>query len=852
MDKIRSKQIYLALLAILGSVIQLVVSSACQQTTEELQLGASSIVPSVTVDAGVTTVGGEPVSGVVSYPPAPEKMSFRLSDAGGKYNRTWSSVADYPVSEPLRYGTYMAEAFSGTEVHEGFDSPYFYGSTSFTLSGGQPQNVSVVCRLFNAVFKLYYSDRFKSRFSDASVMLHASGGGFFDYPVSEDRYCFLSPGDVSLYMKLPRAAAAFVEFLAVRIPDARSTTLYPVSVDLQSGADGVDEIVISFDPSLSTDDVIIRLTPELLASAAPVMTPVGFSAGEPVSLTEGSVPDSNIAVDVQGSVSSLVMTTQAESLISQGWPIEIDLAAADAAELSRLESMGLVLKRDRSGISGVDLTSALRHLRATDAAPSFSFVAAGPSGLCSGPLVLDVNVAPVDLAVVEVSDILIGVNVGQMKLLANGDGLKDNLELEVFSEQLQSWLKAEIAEIEEMTSRRGEWLVRFKIPSMNQESVDFRVRYAGDEKVSLTLRMVSPEFSIEVDAFARLAVVRIAAQQSEMLDIITSLADIYVNGAKTLLVSRDIREGYIVVGGLEPHTAYVLKATLFDESSAEGHFTNEVKIETERDRQVPNGGFEDIKEGIKYTNLPAGGRYSQNIVDIFNQQNYASYDLYIPKNWANVNAKTFSGMARNRNTWYMQPTTFTVTDAVEQSYAVMIQSSAWDLDGPQIPDYRQTSTPYVGYSKNIPVIAHRAAGRLFLGEYGFDPVTGAEVFSEGIAFGSRPNSLNGYYKFIPAVNAQSDCGKVVVEVLGSLNGSEIVLAHSELLLPAATGYKAFSVPVTYEKFGVKATKMKIMIASSAFTGSIDEESSHVVTFSDPVTSTSLGGKLWIDNLTFAY
>ena len=186
MDKIRSKQIYLALLAILGSVIQLVVSSACQQTTEELQLGASSIVPWVADDAGVTTVGGEPVSGVVSYPPAPEKMSFRLSDAGGKYNRTWSSVADYPVSEPLRYGTYMAEAFSGTEVHEGFDSPYSYGSTSFTLSGGQPQNVSVVCRLFNAVFKLYYSDRFKSRFSDASVMLHASGGGFFDYPVSED------------------------------------------------------------------------------------------------------------------------------------------------------------------------------------------------------------------------------------------------------------------------------------------------------------------------------------------------------------------------------------------------------------------------------------------------------------------------------------------------------------------------------------------------------------------------------------------------------------------------------------------------------------------------------------------
>ena len=117
--------------------------------------------------------------------------------------------------------------------------------------------------------------------------------------------------------------------------------------------------------------------------------------------------------------------------------------------------------------------------------------------------------------------------------------------------------------------------------------------------------------------------------------------------------------------------------------------------------------------------------------------------------------------------------------------------------------------------------------------------------------------MRTFFPFALAIECRTDDAEVR-QMLDFLNDMPTVHATNAeraflgLLEGAATGYKAFSVPVTYEKFGVKATKMKIMIASSAFTGSIDEESSHVVTFSDPVTSTSLGGKLWIDNLTFAY
>ena len=315
---------------------------------------------------------------------------------------------------------------------------------------------------------------------------------------------------------------------------------------------------------------------------------------------------------------------------------------------------------------------------------------------------------------------------------------------------------------------------------------------------------------------------------------------------------RHVDEGIIVVGGLNEKTTYQLTTSLYENPVEPSHFTLPIRIRTEICGQLPNSGFEEVETGLVYANLPAGGRYSQNIVDIYNQQNYVSYDLYMPKKWTTVNAKTFCKKASNHNTWYMQPSAYTITDVAEGAFAVTIQSTSWDLNGEQIPNYRQTGTPYVNYNKNIPNITHRAAGRLFLGDYKFNSESLTEVYTEGIAFTSRPTSLNGYYKYVPCVNDISDCGIVLVEVVGKVEGKDEIISRTLHELPAAVSYTAFSVPLAYEKFGIKATSIKVMFASSKNYGSIEEESASVVTFSDVVTSTSHGGELSIDGLTLSY
>ena len=65
-------------------------------------------------------------------------------------------------------------------------------------------------------------------------------------------------------------------------------------------------------------------------------------------------------------------------------------------------------------------------------------------------------------------------------------------------------------------------------------------------------------------------------------------------------------------------------------------------------------------------------------------------------------------------------------------------------------------------------------------------------------------------------------------------------------------YKAFNVPLTYNEFGVNASRIKVMFSSSVYAGTLEEETARIKTVSDPVTASSIGGKLWIDNITLAY
>jgi hypothetical protein len=278
-----------------------------------------------------------------------------------------------------------------------------------------------------------------------------------------------------------------------------------------------------------------------------------------------------------------------------------------------------------------------------------------------------------------------------------------------------------------------------------------------------------------------------------------------------------------------------------------------MKFTTESDEQIPEGDFEDWEQLINYKQLPQGGKYSSTELSIVNRQNYVDIDVKWPKKyWASINAKTFNKQSTCHNSWYMQPSSVIIYEPQSGYKAICITSVGWDHDGEAIADYVQKHGESLPYSNVVPKVSHRSAGRLFLGSYTYNISTGTETFNEGYAFSSRPSSLNGFYKYTPDETNQSDRGYVEIEIINISNGTETVIASGRAELQSTTDYKAFNVPLTYKFYNLKASRLKIMFASTTATGTQDYEDSHVPVTAHPEKGVLSGSSLWIDNLSFTY
>ncbi len=51
-----------------------------------------------------------------------------------------------------------------------------------------------------------------------------------------------------------------------------------------------------------------------------------------------------------------------------------------------------------------------------------------------------------------------------------------------------------------------------------------------------------------------------------------------------------------------------------------------------------------------------------------------------------------------------------------------------------------------------------------------------------------------------------------MEVLGDLEGVPVVIASGEAHLPVALSYTAFTIPLSYESFGMKASSIRILFS----------------------------------------
>lgn len=862
---------FLGLLPLLALVL-----SACSDDNGGMQGDATGKVNvSLTADRSVSRATGMSRAEDEASAQAVDINKFKIHIAkdDGKYDKTWETLAEFdPATEQFLVGTYTVEASYGALDDEGFEKPYYYGiSEKFAVLDSETANPTVTATLANTMVAVNYTEAFKNYFTDYTTTIHSAGGSRVEFAKAENRTAYVRPGNITIEMSLTKTTGKQFTFEPAAIEDAKAKTLYNITFDVNGGEVGDATLSITFDETTVEEPIEIDLSDELVNAPAPALTVKGFTPGTAIDLMEGDdiASSAQFVGTAQSGIKSVTLTTQSAYLKSKNWPDEIDLVAATTEQKELLQNLGLQvigLWGNVDKMCVVKFDNLLKNLRAYegDKNHTFTLQVKDKYSKVSDAISLSVVTTPVTLSFSAAEPLAPQATSLKLTVNYNGKDLKNNVKF-TGRDDYGKWVDCPITDVQ--TASEGVYTVTVTIPA--GDNVDFLMKASYNNGLVATQEVtIKRQQSLDLtvaqgDVWSTEASVMMPAGQS-LIDGATIMIK-KGDGAYTEVaaadITRDAAHKLFVLKNLEAGVTYKVKA------SKDGEEGNEVTFATEAATAVPNGDFEDLAETIKISDMNQGGKWSPTIGDP-TYQNTCSFTVKEPTGWASVNAKTCNKSATNQMSWFVIPSTYNTTlswtgtvqrvpifggggtetpdiykdlTAQSGSNAMVVRNVAWDANGTSPANHYKTRTSSEYYSMNVPTIANRSAGKLFLGSYTYS--NGQETYNEGTAFASRPVTLKGYYKYVRDNQDASELGVVTVKLLN--NGTVIGEGTAELY--PQTDYTQFTVNIAYSNTSLKADKLQIMICSSNHESNIK-----TTDYTSRYESASRGAQLTIDNLTFSY
>ena len=855
-----------------GATVLLLVS--CANEENQVDSGYGSINVKVSADYQVVPVTRSTTEITETTNPDVSEFALKLVSADGSFSRAWDSLADFDPAEKIPVGTYTMSAYYGNLEEEGFDKPYYLGQSDVAVRYRENTPVDILCTLANVKVTVEYSDAFKKYFADYATTIHAAEGDYIKFEKEETRAAYVKPGKITIQTYLKKQNGIESTFEPAAIENAQPRQHYRIKLDIADNAAGEAQLSISFDETTETQPIAIDISDEVMVAPAPSFLPAGFEPSTPLEVKENSYPDNrqvNISLTAKAGLSACTLTTSSACLESEGWPREIDLVNLSSENRALLSRLGLKLKgftEMGSKMGFIDFAELFTHLHTLDGSDMHTFTLSAKDmygKVSESPITLSVKSIPITFALQTPEPVFVGSK--SVTIPVEFDG--------AYIDQVKfSYLNAEGAKVNSnstvVSSEGNLYQIKISIEATDKPVV-VESSYANGAKTStISIPVKTPAFTItaeEYDIWARRATVKLTAEDSQYQEAVDRYAVLFANSTgQWETVASTLSQGRRVITGLNPDTRYQLRGSC-NSGQDNVNYSGDLTLRTESAAAVPNGDFEEIAQTISVTDMNQGGKYS---VWPVNYQNTCSFTIQEPTGWASVNAKTCNLSAANQNSWFIIPSTYNTTltwdayrsfgmstvtpdlyrdlTAQSGSNAMVVRNVAWDENG-TTPGTSGGAFNTTYYNTNVPNIANRSAGKLFLGSYSYSG--GSETYTEGVSFASRPSALKGWYKYANDGNDPTETGVVTVTLL---NGQKVI-ATGTARLSAAADYTEFSVPVTYSVTNQKATTLRIMITSSNHASYNQSEESAAIKTSvsnGQYESASRGATLTIDNLTFTY
>jgi len=804
----------------LKGIICLVVAIAAVSCTDgigtgfDIQSGTGKIALTTDVDASVKSSR----SSRAEYSEiTPDDLTLKLTSADGSISKTYGSVADFDANYAFNVGVYTMEAYYGDKDTEGFESPYFYGSTQVKVEENKTTPVHLTASLGNAMVSVEYTESFIGYMSSWSAEVHTPGGEYMTYAQDETRPVYVKEGRVEISVDFTKpngngAKMSVAEF------DAAAARHYHVKVDMTGGSGAAEQIVVTLDEELQNESSTIDIGDEILNAPAPKVTPVGFVAGEAFDFVAGLPYEEslNFSIIAGGGLKEVKLTTNSASLIAQGWPAEIELMRASAAERQTLGNLGLDIRGlydnpDKLAvISFADVFAHIAYLPAGDNTSVFTVEVKDKYSKVSAPVSLNVVAKVLSLSLENAELYVMGTQL-TVDVRFNGGDPTGKVTMKYFNEG-----QGVYRPLNPTFTKISNGLYR-AVATVQASSADLKITASApggnDVELNVVRRVqVAPAPGTVPNAFAKFAYVpvTIGSQDNDLsfLAEMLAAATVYVSTDGTNFTAAtteaDAVNHLLKISGLTPGTAYTAKIR---NGSQELDGAPTFTFETEAATPIANGDMEDWASTNK-TNLTAN-------CDVWS----------LGGAWATLNDLTTSKLASGSN------------------YSA-ISSTAQDLNGHNGKAALIRSVGYgnTGNTAGLNNPSDYSQGELFVGTYNNGP-------EYGIQFGSRPMALSFWYKYEPTNSNDKGFAEITV-----LSGSGEVIATANKSLDAVGSYTETSVNLTYNSNSAKAAIIKIIFKSTnagdTYLNSTDIPKH--TNWLNILTDYFVGSQLYIDDIELKY
>lgn len=795
--------------------------------------GKGGFAPDVTLDSEILTGKRQkaPSRAEASDVTAAD-LGLRLIGQDGAVVKSWDKLADFDTEERFDVGNYTLEAFYGDKDTEGFAAPYFYGSQSIKIEENKVTPVALTAQLANAMVSLEYTDNFTNYMTSWSAEVHSEAGSTSEYAQAETLPVYVKAGLVEVYVTFTKPNGKGAKILAASFT-AKERTHYHVTFDLSAEAsDAVLKVV--YDDQLDMEDVDIDLSDELLNLPAPEVKVTGFTSGEAIRFVPGYAPTDLLKLDIiaRGKLARVTMTTHSASLLSQGWPAEVNLVNAAQGTQSTLTSLGLTargLYTNPDKMAVIDLTKVLEHITLVDGddgQTTITFVVVDAMGKASDEVTLALSNAPLAVSLANPGTLYVGATGMDIELNYNG-GKPEGAVTVQYKNDRGTWTTAAAT-----YTYVADGLFTATLTGLPAAAEDLILRATanGGKLISdeVTVERTPITLTAAADAaavFATKAEVSAGVASRAVIDIDALLTKgklmISTDGASFTEATATVKDGAFEATGLAPSTTYTARIEVPGVDP-----TNAVTFTTEAAVQLPNSGMESWYRWKKDNT----------------QRNCYWYIDYPGENdqavWATVNKLTTSDggsglFNSNKYAYVASSGTIQTSDAYSGSSAALIETIGWGSG----------STAVGEGSANC---KHLTAGEMYLGTY--DESSKTAVYS-GIDFTSRPSALSFWYKYAPYNSA--DYGHAEIRIL---DASGNVISSSTMNIAAASSYTLATLPLKYESDGAKAAKIVVIFKSSGNSDCLAINSSNVKgpAFGNLSDGQYIGSQLTVDDITLIY